>query len=126
MKRIIRGIIIGLFLVGIIGVSSPARIYARTLFIMPADNEVDPVDGTPITKNSQFKAAYANKFYRFNTFENLKKFKEDPERYIKNLESLQKSGPTRTVTSSRPAETAPEKAPAPQPNQTRSNRRSAY
>jgi YHS domain-containing protein len=46
---------------------------------------IDPVDGKPVEDylNAKWTYVYKQVEYRFNSEENYKKFKKDPEKYIK-------------------------------------------
>ena len=96
-KKILIAIIFGLF-VGVFACVYSVPAYARSMFISPADNKYDPVDGSLITKNSQFRTAYGNKWYRFNSYDNVKLFKERPEYFVRKLEQMEASPAVRRAT----------------------------
>ncbi|MFH1768850.1 MAG: hypothetical protein ABH858_06800 [Candidatus Omnitrophota bacterium] len=95
MRRILAvillvGLFAGLSLVIFMGTLGQ-KAHARTIFIVDAQNDMCPVTGQEIPKK-RFNTAYEGKRYWFLTYQAVAEFKKDPERYLRRLEQLEKSG----------------------------------
>lgn len=58
---------------------------ARSMLIPDANNRYDPVSGSRIGRR-RFNTTYQGKRYWFNSYSNVRKFKEDPAKYMADYE----------------------------------------
>ncbi len=93
-KVIILAVLISVFLVGSLLIYNVVPCYARRMIIQDADNTICPVTGAKITVK-RFNTTYKNKKYWFATYAAVREFKSNPEKYIRKLERLQATTPTR-------------------------------
>lgn len=70
----------------------PKTVMARSMIIPWANNTICPVTKSEITYR-RFNTDYDGKRYWFSSYSAVVKFKEDPARYIRELEEL--TSPTR-------------------------------
>ncbi|MFC1704442.1 hypothetical protein ACFL1E_06680 [Candidatus Omnitrophota bacterium] len=70
---------------------------AKSMLTIDADNKICPVTGAKITVK-RFNTSYGSKRYWFSSFAAVKEFKSDPEKYVRNLERLQRGTTSRSRT----------------------------
>lgn len=68
--------------------------YSRSLLLRDAENEFCPVTGNRITIR-RFNTGYKGKRYWFSSYSAVREFKTDPEKYLKQLETFEKTGGTK-------------------------------
>lgn len=87
-KLIIYSILVVIFTAGNLVFLCSHTGYARSLLLKDARNNVDPVTGVPI-ESRRFSTGYRGTRYWFDNYSNIREFRKDPEKYLRNLEALE-------------------------------------
>lgn len=87
MKQV-QKVMIGLFLALIFLALPGKEAAARSIIIPFANNQICPVDKTPIGRR-KYNTAHRGRRYHFSSWQALKEFRNDPDRYIEEWKRIE-------------------------------------
>lgn len=98
MRKFLSALFIAVFVLGLFSFSGARICYAKSMLLVDVDNDVDPVNGDPITVK-KFHTSYDGKKYWFASYKTLKEFKKNPEKYVEGVKApVKKKTTTYTTT----------------------------
>jgi len=85
-KIVILGVIICVLALNLVCVVGTETSHARSMLLIDANNKYCPVTGDVITRK-KYNTGYSGKKYWFSSYDAVRKFKESPGSYARNLKA---------------------------------------